>query len=75
MFRQIIIFISIFSLSCQIEHCIRTYEICTKCNTGYFVVQNEYQYICSPVKDCLFSIDNICYECTADILPDANFNC
>ena len=75
MFNQMILFVSLISLSLQIDHCVRTYEICAKCNTKYFVVQNEYQYICSSVKDCLYTDGDSCIECSADVLPDNDNNC
>ena len=53
MLKLIFLFINILSLTLQIDHCIRTYEICTKCDTGYYIVQNEYQYICSHIPNCL----------------------
>ena len=66
MLKLIFLFINILSLTLQIDHCIRTYEICTNCDTGYYIVQNEYQYICSHIPNCLTIDDDgtTCYECT-----------
>lgn len=66
MLKLIFLFINILSLTLQIDHCIRTYEICRKCDTGYYIVQNEYQYICSHIPNCLTIDDDgtTCNECT-----------
>ena len=75
MFKKIFLFINILYLSHQLDHCIRTYEICNECESGYFIVQNEYQYICSHIKNCLTITSDICSECTNGDLPKVNEDC
>ena len=77
MLKLIFLFINILSLTLQIDHCIRTYEICTKCDTGYYIVQNEYQYICSHIPNCLTIDDDgtTCNECTNGTIPHENEQC
>ena len=75
MFKKIIILINIISLSLQIDNCVRTYEICTKCKVGYYVVRNEWQYTCSNVENCLFPVGKDCGECTVGYTLDTNNAC
>ena len=75
MFKKIIILLNIISLSLQIDNCVRTYEICTKCKDGYYVVRNEWQYTCSNVENCLFPVGKVCGECTVGYTLDTNSAC
>ena len=77
MLKRIIIFLNILALSLnRISHCLRSYEICTECNAGYYIVRNEWQYTCSSVENCLIPIENNkCSACVNNYWPDANKDC
>ena len=75
--KSLIIFLNIISLSLnKISHCLRTYEICTQCNDGYYIVRNEWQYTCSNLENCLSPIDNNkCESCVNNYMLDNNNDC
>ena len=75
MLKKIIILVNIISLSLQMDHCLRTYEICTKCKSGYYIVRNEWQYTCSNLENCLVPVGNNCGECTVGYSLDVNNLC
>ena len=74
MFKKIFLLINIFSLTLQLDHCLRTYEICTECKSDYFLVRNEWQYYCSHIKECITEESNKCLECSIGYYPDINGN-
>ena len=75
MFEKIILLINIISLSLQIKHCLRSYEICVECVDNYFVVQNEWQYVCSHIENCIYLEKEQCLECSLGYEVNASFQC
>ena len=75
MFIKIIILLNIIALSLHIDNCLRTYEICTKCKDGYYIVRNEWYYTCSNIENCLFPVGNICGECIVGYSLNENLAC
>ena len=58
--KKIIILISLFSLSVQVEHCFIEQPVCKTCKEGYYLVSNKF---CSKIEHCTFMSGGLCSSC------------
>ena len=71
--QRFIIFLSLISLSLQVDHCFIEKKICKRCKEGYYLVENSF---CSIIEHCRYMSGNSCSSCESGYIWDpANSRC
>lgn len=66
--QKFIIFLSLISLSLQVDHCFIEQKICKKCKQGYYLVENSF---CSKIEHCSYMYWDFCSRCESGYYWDS----
>ena len=71
--QKFIIFLSLISISLQVDHCFIEQKICKKCKQGYYLVENSF---CSKIEHCSYMSGDSCSYCESGYYWDStNLEC
>jgi len=67
--QKFIIFLSLISLSLQVDHCFIEQKTCKRCKDGFYLVENRF---CSKIEHCSYMSGNSCSYCESGYYWDSS---